>query len=217
MMGNMIHCRYNNKLTCTGRRTKRIKRRIYEVEVFHEKEYFLFATKPNVRTICSGVEYQDFIWGSKRYTLWVLPRGKVKCLFLDNVYYIPIRKDIIIVSTRDHITYTREINDIVGYWEYLRPLIPYNPNILFLLDSETLDEKINYNNISILDSEALLEIIRERLLEITGEQRLANILLELIMKKMFSPQTISKLIYERKIRLNGDKIILDDIEFLGRG
>jgi hypothetical protein len=58
----------------------------------------VFTHTPITCVICTGVEFQVYVWGDKKYTLWLLPPGENYCIVLEYCYVDHCLDHVYVVS-----------------------------------------------------------------------------------------------------------------------
>jgi hypothetical protein len=58
----------------------------------------VFTHTPATCVICTGVEFQVYVWGSKKHTLWLLPPGENYCVVLEHCYVDQCFDHVYVVS-----------------------------------------------------------------------------------------------------------------------
>jgi hypothetical protein len=82
----------------------------YIIEDTGSYEAILFITKPDLRIICDGIDFQEFVWGADRYTLWIPCDNVMKCII--GKYFLEKIDNEIILVQRDKINVNIDINEI---------------------------------------------------------------------------------------------------------
>jgi hypothetical protein len=89
----------------------------YVVEDAGSYDAILFITRHNIRIICSGRDFQEFVWGADRYTLWIPCNNVMKCIvgkyFLEKINdeIILVRKDKININVNEIYSIISEIRE----------------------------------------------------------------------------------------------------------
>ncbi len=71
----------------------------YTIEDADMYQAILFITRHNVRVICNGADFQEFVWGADRYTLWIPCGNVMKCVI--GKYLLEKISDEIILVRKD--------------------------------------------------------------------------------------------------------------------
>lgn len=95
---DIIRCVKRNELIeCTDHNHLKIRNGVLEANL-REKTFALFVHNVNEVTICSGLEFQVYIWGLEKYVLWLLPPGVSHCITLSNAFLDPCSNYVYAVS-----------------------------------------------------------------------------------------------------------------------
>lgn len=179
------HCLLNsdNNISCRNAVVDRESERVYCISVSNEYELYIFETRVNTRVICSGCEYQTYVWGETRYDSWLLRMGLNKCIVLDSVYINSISEDTYVVSKNPSPRQlSRDISIILKYLKTMNS----RGEIVFMIDEDIGIELFFENIVSGRDTNQLLKHIYNLLLGKVKHRGEADAFLELIEKQLIS-------------------------------
>jgi len=159
-MLSIITCNYLEQLSCSEHiQYSREPGDIYSI-VVDEMRGFLFITNPRVKPICSGYDFQTHVWGMDRYTLWILPSGVNKCIFIVDSTITPVVDESIYLVHKSNKTPESDLDKTRLYISILREKDPKRFNKIYLLDSELGFEIKWYNLITYRDIDDLINYLQ---------------------------------------------------------
>lgn len=86
---------------------------------YNENTVLVTITPSKYRVICNGIDFQEFVWGGERISLWIVDREQIKC-YVDKYVLQPIIENIYYVSRKD----TYSIPDtILNKLSYVKEII----------------------------------------------------------------------------------------------
>lgn len=74
----------------------------------NENTVLVTITPSKYRVICNGIDFQEFVWGGERISLWIVNGEQIRC-YIDKYVLQPIIENVYYVSKED----TYSIPDIL--------------------------------------------------------------------------------------------------------
>ncbi len=205
----LVECSYEQELMCSSMENiVKTRDNIYWLKTV-TTTYYLFVTRQLYTIICSGTDFQVFVWGKNKYILWKIPPGNNICIALYKASMIPINEHTYYVC-RNCLNLEKIFTyNMLSYIDYLRSL--YRRKNIFIIDRE-LGIVQGYENIlSIENSEDLFNYIRDALKSKGFDEKAVDKLVYLIKERIVTPSILEKL---KSIEYRGKTLFLkiDDKE-----
>lgn len=118
-----------------------------DIDARSENAALLIVTPSKYRTICNGIDFQEFVWGNERASLWIVHGNKVKC-FVGRYVLLPFLNNTFYVSSKNEYTLPETLLEMIDYIketiEKLARSTRFRKFFVLISDKNTIQDNIIY-------------------------------------------------------------------------
>ena len=189
------HCIWiKDNIECHGLVFKEIEKNLIELTLEKDFKHVMFVLKTPNRIVCTGSDFQVFVWGLTSYYLWRLSSKTAACLLLGKSVFNKLDDKTYYVA-ETHVSFVKEVMFKIRFFADILRNIVGGKNIVFLVD-EKIAQGVSRETIFSVGSNPLSDLqlyIISILTDKLGDESKAKKVIELVEKNIISTNILSNM------------------------